>query len=179
MTAPFAGGRRLVLDHLDGRPVDRLPAMPITMLFAARLAGVPYRRYCTDYRELARAQTLVAERFGFDHVSVISDPTREAGDLGAAIAWFDDQPPAFDERDATEQRLRHLSLGARGLGDERRQERDGLAAKLLFSGFLTAESGRILVLEATSSSLIALATDLVEHLLIAAGCLEIATVITS
>jgi MtaA/CmuA family methyltransferase len=100
MTAPFAGGRNLVLDHLDGRPVDRLPAMPITMLFAARLAGVPYRRYCTDFRELARAQTLVAERFGFDHVSAISDPTREAADLGAAIAWFEDQPPALHERNA-------------------------------------------------------------------------------
>jgi MtaA/CmuA family methyltransferase len=95
-----SGGRRLVLGHLDGRPVDRLPAMPITMLFAARFAGVPYRRYCTDFRELARAQTLVAERFGFDHVSAISDPTREAADLGADITWFEDQPPALDERNA-------------------------------------------------------------------------------
>jgi MtaA/CmuA family methyltransferase len=98
--------RALVLAHLDGRPVDRLPAMPITMMFAARLAAVPYRRYCTDFRELARAQTLVAERFGFDHVSAISDPAREAVDLGAAVTWFDDQPPALDDtrallRDAT------------------------------------------------------------------------------
>ena len=89
--------RDLVLAHLDGLAVDRLPAMPITMMFAARLAGVPYRRYCTDYRELARAQTLVAERFGFDHVSAISDPAREAVDLGAEVTWFDDQPPALDD----------------------------------------------------------------------------------
>lgn len=70
--------------------------MPITMTFAARLVGIPYRRYCTDHRELVRGQEAVAERFGFDHVSVISDPAREAADLGAAIAWFDDQPPALD-----------------------------------------------------------------------------------
>jgi MtaA/CmuA family methyltransferase len=89
--------RRLVLAHLDGLPVPRLPVMPITMMFAARLAGVPYRRYCTDHRELARAQTLVADRFGFDHVSAISDPAREAVDLGATVTWFDDQPPALDE----------------------------------------------------------------------------------
>lgn len=89
--------RSRILAHLDGRPVDRLPAMPITMMFAARLAGVPYRRYCTDFRELARAQALVAERFGFDHVSAISDPAREAVDLGAAVTWFDDQPPALDD----------------------------------------------------------------------------------
>jgi MtaA/CmuA family methyltransferase len=89
--------RALVLAHLGGRPVDRLPLMPITMMFAARLAGIPYRRYCTDHRELARAQALVAERFGFDHVSAISDPAREAVDLGAAVTWFDDQPPALDD----------------------------------------------------------------------------------
>jgi MtaA/CmuA family methyltransferase len=71
--------------------------MPITMMFAARLAGVSYREYCTDFRALARAQGLVAERFGIDHVSVISDPAREAVDLGASVTWFHDQPPALDD----------------------------------------------------------------------------------
>ena len=89
--------RQRVREHLAGRPVDRLPAMPITMMFAAALAGVPYRRYCTDHRELVRAQVATAERFGFDHVSAISDPAREAVDLGAAVTWFEDQPPALDE----------------------------------------------------------------------------------
>ena len=96
-TGDPADSRTLVLDHLDGRPVDRLPVMPLTMMFAARLAGIPYRGYCTDHRLLARSQMMVAERFGFDHVSCISDPTREAFDLGAEIAWFEDQPPAMDD----------------------------------------------------------------------------------
>lgn len=74
--------------------------MPITMMFAARLAGVPYREYCTDFRLLARAQVAVAERFGFDHVSAISDPAREAVDLGAPVTWFPDQPPALDDTQA-------------------------------------------------------------------------------
>jgi MtaA/CmuA family methyltransferase len=104
MTAIGSGGtgdsRELVLAHLDGRPVGRLPVMPLTMMFAARLAGIPYREYCTDYRALARGQTMVADRFGFDHVSVISDPTREACDLGAEVAWFEDQPPAMDDTHA-------------------------------------------------------------------------------
>lgn len=91
------GGRALVLAHLEGRPVDHLPAMPITMMFAARLAGIPYREYCTDFRVLARAQVAVAERFGFDHVSAVSDPAREAMDLGAPVTWFPDQPPALDD----------------------------------------------------------------------------------
>ena len=85
-------GRELVLAHLRGTPVPRVPAMPITMMFAAKLAGVPYEQYCRDHTALVRAQTLVAERFGFDHVSAISDPAREAADVGAALHWFPDQP---------------------------------------------------------------------------------------
>jgi MtaA/CmuA family methyltransferase len=92
--------RELVLAHLRGQPVERIPAMPITMMFAAQLAGVPYRAYCEDWRVLVDAQSRVAERFGFDHVSCISDPTREAADLGARLAWFPDQPPAMVEQEA-------------------------------------------------------------------------------
>ena len=71
--------------------------MPITMMFAADLAGVPYGDYARDHRVLADAQVAVAERFDFDYVSAISDPAREASDLGAAVEWFDDQPPAIVE----------------------------------------------------------------------------------
>ena len=83
--------------HLAGRPVDCLPQMPITMMFAADQLGVPYGRYAADYRTLVEAQLLTAERFDIDHVSAISDPAREAADCGAAIHFFDDQPPAIDE----------------------------------------------------------------------------------
>ena len=67
-------GKERVLAMLDGKPVDHLPLMPITMMFAADLAGVPYRDYAADHRVLAEAQMRVAEAFGFDHVSAISDP---------------------------------------------------------------------------------------------------------
>ena len=70
------------------------------MMFAADLAVVRYRDYARDHRVLADAQVLVAERFGFDFVSAISDPAREASDLGATLAWFDDQPPAIVESSA-------------------------------------------------------------------------------
>lgn len=89
--------RELLLAHLEGKPVHRLPAMPITMMFAGDLAGVPYRQYCTDHRALVDAQINVAERFGIDYVSCISDPAREAADCGAALEWFDNQPPAIIE----------------------------------------------------------------------------------
>ena len=106
-------GRQRILAKLRGDPTDSLPLMPITMMFAADLAGVRYGDYARDHRVLADAQVAVAERFGFDHVSAISDPAREASDLGAAIEWFDDQPPAIVEERArldTKQKLADLRL---------------------------------------------------------------------
>ena len=93
-------GRERVLALLEGRAVDRIPLMPITMMFAAYQIGVPYREYVTDYRLLVEGQIRTAERFDIDLVSCISDPAREAGDLGAPVRFFDDQPPAFVESDA-------------------------------------------------------------------------------
>jgi len=90
-------GRERVLAMMNGQKPDHLPVLPITMMFAADTAGVSYRAYATNFRVLADAQIRTAETFGFDHVSVISDPAREASDLGAAIEWFDDQPPAIIE----------------------------------------------------------------------------------
>ena len=92
--------RERVLAMIDRRPVDRIPFMPITMMFAADQIGVKYGQYVRDYRLLVEAQLRTAERFDLDQVSCISDPTREACDLGAAVRFFDDQPPAFDEAEA-------------------------------------------------------------------------------
>src|SRR5690242_12875429 len=93
-------GRERVLAMLSGGRTDCLPLMPITMMFAARHAGVKYCAYARDHRVLAEAQMRTAETYGFDYVSAISDPAREASDLGAAIEWFDDQPPAILESHA-------------------------------------------------------------------------------
>jgi len=92
--------RERVFAHLDGRPVDRLPLMPITMQFAADVIGVKYLQYVTDGRTLVEAQLRTVEKYGFDYVSCISDPAREAADCGSDIALFDDQPPAFKEERA-------------------------------------------------------------------------------
>jgi len=74
--------------------------MPITMMFAADVLGVRYGDYARDHRILADAQVKTAELFGFDYVSVISDPAREAADAGAPTRWYDNQPPAVVEAEA-------------------------------------------------------------------------------
>ena len=86
-----------ILAVLEGQPVDRLPRMPITMMFAADMLGVPYGRYATDYRTMVEAQLRTAEAFEFDYVSCISDPAREAADCGATVQVLR-RPAAGDRR---------------------------------------------------------------------------------
>ncbi len=81
---------------LAGRPIDRLPTTPICMTFAARQMGVKYSPYLQDHRILVDTQIAIAERFDFDVVGLISDPTREAEDCGAEVVWFDGAYNPFD-----------------------------------------------------------------------------------
>jgi len=92
--------RERLIAHIRGEPVDCIPVMPITMMFAADQIGAPYSAYAMDYHVLVDAQIKTAEKFGLDHVSCISDPAREAADCGAQIRYFEDQPPAIDESNA-------------------------------------------------------------------------------
>ena len=97
---------------LDGRPVDCLPVMPITMMFAADQIGAKYFAYTTDYRVLVEAQIRTAEEFDFDHVSAIAE-TREAPDCGAMVEYFEDQPASIVEAQALladKKRLAHLKI---------------------------------------------------------------------
>jgi MtaA/CmuA family methyltransferase len=93
-------GRERILAALAGREPDSLPCMPITMMFAADILGVKYGEYARDHRIMVDAQVKTAGMFGFDYVSTISDPAREACDSGAKLQWFDDQPPAMVEDEA-------------------------------------------------------------------------------
>ena len=93
-------GRQRVLAFLDGKPVDRLPLMPVVMMFCADQIGVQYGEYVRDHRVHAEAQIRTAEAFDFDIVSNMSDPAREAHDCGAHIEFYDDQPAAIVESDA-------------------------------------------------------------------------------
>ena len=92
--------RERVFAHLAGQPVDQLPLMPITMLFACAQIGAKYRDYCTDHRVQVESQLRTAEKFGFDYVNTMSDPAREASDCGAPVQYFDDQPVALLEDQA-------------------------------------------------------------------------------
>ena len=84
---------------MRGEPVDALANMTITMMKAADEIRVPYRTYAMDADAHARGQAAVSRTYGIDHVSGISDPAVEAADLGAAIIYREDAPPAIDDNE--------------------------------------------------------------------------------
>ena len=73
------------------------PARPITMMFAADFAGIPYGQYALDHRKMSDAHIRTVEHFDLDFVSASSDPFGEAADCGTAAHFFNNQPPAIDE----------------------------------------------------------------------------------
>lgn len=112
--------RERVLAMLAGQPVDHLPNMAITMMFAADQIGTKYLEYATNHRMMAEGQIRTAEQFGIDHVSVISDPAVEASDCGAEAKFYPDQPPAIDEASALlSDKAMLLQLAPRLAGFER------------------------------------------------------------
>ena len=82
-----------VMNRLAGKPVDRIPNLSIVMMFAAKQQGITYGQYCSDYRHLADSAILCYEKFGFDMVSAISDPMREAEGFGSQVVIPEDAVP--------------------------------------------------------------------------------------
>ena len=100
---------------LDGEMPDRPLNFDIMMTFAAHHAGRRLRDYYLDHRALTEANYRVVEDFGIDIVQAISDPYREAADLGSDVEFpDDDQPllpvPMLAER-AMSSRLRFVDPG--------------------------------------------------------------------
>lgn len=82
-----------VMNAVNFKDVDIVPVCPFVMAFAARFSGIPYSKYCTDYRQLAKAQLDCVEEFGYDVVTADSDAYREAHACGAVLEFPEDDLP--------------------------------------------------------------------------------------
>jgi MtaA/CmuA family methyltransferase len=79
--------------RLRGEPVDRRPNLDIYMQRAAHHVRRPLSRFYLDHRVLVEANLAVLEAFDLDIVQTISDPYREASDLGLDVEWPEDSLP--------------------------------------------------------------------------------------
>jgi MtaA/CmuA family methyltransferase len=82
-----------VQNILSGKPVDRTPNFDIFMIRAVRHLGAPLSKYYLDYRVLCEANMAVLRDFELDIVQAISDPYREACDMGLTVEFPYDKMP--------------------------------------------------------------------------------------
>jgi MtaA/CmuA family methyltransferase len=82
-----------VHSRLSGKPVDRPPNFDIFMTLAAHASGEKLHSYYNDYRVLCQANFFILEKYKLDLVQAISDPYREAADLGVQIEFPEDDLP--------------------------------------------------------------------------------------
>ena len=82
-----------VQNILSGKPIDRVPNFDIFMIRAVRQLGAPLSKYYLDYRVLCEANMVALRDFELDIVQAISDPYREACDMGLEVEFpFDKMP---------------------------------------------------------------------------------------
>jgi uroporphyrinogen decarboxylase len=96
-----------MVNRLRGLPVDRVPNFDILMMYAAHFIHQPLSRYYLDYRVLSEANFAVQNAFDLDIYQAISDPYREAADLGLVVDFPEDNLPV---------RVRTLLADPRDLG---------------------------------------------------------------
>lgn len=82
-----------VQNILSGKPIDRTPNFDIFMIRAVRQLGAPLSKYYLDYRVLCEANMVALQDFELDIVQAISDPYREACDIGLEVEFPYDQMP--------------------------------------------------------------------------------------
>lgn len=82
-----------VQNLLQGQPVDRIPNFDIFMIRAAHHIHAPLSAYYRDHRVLCEANLAVLKEFELDIVQAISDPYREAADLGLEVEFPADNLP--------------------------------------------------------------------------------------
>jgi len=71
--------------YSEGRPIDRLPCVPIVGNTAARVIGVKVSELRNDGRLLARAQVAAYKRFGYDGIRIFTDLYGQAEAMGAKV----------------------------------------------------------------------------------------------
>ena len=86
-------GLERIMNAIDGKEVDKTPVWPFVMAFSAKYANIPYSKFATDYKSLAKAQIKTAEDFGLDAVTVDSDAYREASAFGSILEYQEDDLP--------------------------------------------------------------------------------------
>ncbi len=79
-----------------GKPIDRLPCVPIVGNTAARVLGVKVSEFRGNGRLIADAQVAAYRRFGYDVIRIFTDLYTVAEAMGARVHYPDDETAYLD-----------------------------------------------------------------------------------
>jgi uroporphyrinogen decarboxylase len=77
--------------YAQGRPMDRLPCVPIVGNTAARVIGVKVSEFRGNGQLIAKAQVAAYRRFGYDVIRILTDLYKQAEAVGAKVHYPDDE----------------------------------------------------------------------------------------
>ncbi|MHB8069590.1 MAG: uroporphyrinogen decarboxylase family protein [Desulfobaccales bacterium] len=86
-------GLERITAAVNRAPVDRVPVIAQVFGHAARLAGMPLKRYLTSGAALAAAQLTALERYNYDAVFALMDVCVETEAAGSVLAYAEENYP--------------------------------------------------------------------------------------
>lgn len=116
-----------VQNLIAGQPIDRVPNFDIFMIRAAHHIHAPLSKYYLDHRVLCEANLAVLKEFELDIVQAISDPYREAADMGLEVEFPTDNLPLNKKPLITEpDDLYKMRFPVKGFGARMTDRLDGI-----------------------------------------------------
>ena len=86
-------GYKRTIDFISNSKVDRAPYHPILMRFASNYANINYKNFCTQAQYKVETMVKMADDFGCDWTTVLSDPFVEAHDFGLKVEFPENDLP--------------------------------------------------------------------------------------
>lgn len=88
-------GKKILLDALQSKPVERTPWVPFVGVHGGQLTGVNAEDYLKSADHIVEALKLAVQRYRPDGLPVVFDLQIEAEILGCQLAWARETPPAI------------------------------------------------------------------------------------
>jgi uroporphyrinogen decarboxylase len=83
-------------NFLAGKPIDRVPCVPLILNHCARVLGVKVSQYATDGVVMGRANVAAYRRYGHDLITIFTDTAILAEALGTRLKFPDDDAARVD-----------------------------------------------------------------------------------
>ncbi|MBM7625039.1 uroporphyrinogen decarboxylase family protein [Sporohalobacter salinus] len=86
-----------VTRFLEGKPIDRIPCMPIVTSNTAHLIGKTLKEFHLDGEVMAQSYIAAFEKFGYDLNYLFTNCSYTAEAMGAELVYYEDEPASCDE----------------------------------------------------------------------------------